>query len=48
MFPGNFIRHLIMDVIMNPCWDYTEFMLVKGALGKRLSSAMGLILGNIY
>ena len=37
-----------MDVIINPCWDYTEFMLVKGAPGKRLSSAIGFILGNIY
>ena len=28
---SNFIPHFIMDVICNPCWDWSQTMLIKGA-----------------
>ena len=30
---GNFIPHLIMDIIIHPCWDLNQTMSVKGAPG---------------
>ena len=33
----NFIWHFIMDVIINPCWDWSQSMLVKVAPGMKVT-----------
>ena len=44
---SNFIPHLTITVITNPCWNWSSFMLVKGAPGKHATLLSGLFLLKI-